>query len=159
MPHVIGLPLYRNNSDIYRPVKLHKVAEGFTDYFEGQAVFGGISADKDAKAYPTFGAQQGDGVLFGFILDINRKAGTATLCRAAESVVLPATAEAGISAGDSVSIDLATGRIGTGAIGERLTNAVVVSTDVSAVDGKTGKAVTPCVMIRLPALMDLGDVA
>lgn len=159
MAHVIGLPLHRGNSDIYRVVKLHKVAEGFTDYFEGQAVFGGISTDKDAKAYPTFGAETGDGVLFGFILDINRKAGTATLCRAAESVVLPSTSEVGLAGGDSVSIDLATGKIGTGAIGERLTNAVVVSTDVTAVDGKTGKAVAPCVMIRLPALMDLGDVA
>lgn len=157
MPNVIGLPIHRGNSDSYRAVKLHKVAEGFTDYYEGQAVFGGMTADKDAKVYPTFGAETGDGVLFGFICDINRKAGTATLARAAETVVLPCKGP-GLAAGESVSVDLTTGKIGTGAAGERLTNATVVSIDVTGVDGKTGAAVAPCVMIRMPPLMDLGNV-
>lgn len=156
MAHVIGLPLQRGNSEVYRPVKLHNDGQGFVTYFEGQAVYGGESADKDTKVYPTFGAEQGDGVLFGFILDINRKSGTATLCRAVEDVALPVLS-AGLSSGDSVSIDLATGKIGTGAPGERLINAVCVGTGVNGVEGKTGKAVT-CVRIRLPALMDLGDV-
>lgn len=160
MAHVIGIPLYKGNSESIRSVKLYSPNADFSAYFEGQAVFGGFSADGDAMAFPTFGAVGAgdDDRILGFIMDINRKSGVASLVRAAEAVVLPGS-DAKPEPGDSISIDLNTGKIGSGAVGERLTNGVCVSNNVSGVDGKTGKAVDDCLMIRFPALADLGAVA
>lgn len=158
MGHVIGIPLYKGNSENIRSVKLYSPNADFSGYFEGQAVFGGFSVDGDAMAFPTFGAAGGDDDrLMGFIMDINRKAGTASLVRAAEAVVLPGSA-AKPEPGDAISIDMATGKIGSGAVGERLTNGVCVSNTATGLDGKTGKTVSDCVMIRFPALVDLGSV-
>lgn len=162
MANVIGLPMYRGNSEVYRPVRLAFItagSAGFSGYFEGQAVNGSDGSDsKEETVYPTFGAQIGSGKVLGFICDINRKAGTATVIRATEGVVLPC-ADATLVAGDPVTIDKATGKIGNGTVGEVLTNGEVVRDGVvPAVDGKTGKAAGNACWVRFGALQDLGAV-
>lgn len=160
MAVVIGAPHHRGNSEVYRAVKLFRNGAKFDDYFEGQAVFDGPLTNDDATVYSTFAANKGYQVLIGFIHDINVDSGTATLIRSAEGVTLP-----GLPAlpgdGDAVSIDLATGKIGSGAVGERLTNALVIKVEgVFGANGKTGEAVEDCVNIRTNgAIEDLGDVA
>lgn len=161
MAVVIGVPQWRGNSEVYRAVKLHKNGADFSDYFEGQAVFGGMEENGDAVAHSTFAANKGDQILMGFIHDINVDSGTATLIRSVEGVTLPATTAASVAPGEAISIDLATGKIGTGAAGERLTNATCIrNNNVYGVNGKTGAAVDNCINIRTNgAIEDLGPVA
>lgn len=161
MAVVIGVPHYRGNSEVYRAVKLFKNGADFTDYFEGQAVFGGPKIDDDQYVYSTFATNKGSQQLIGFIHDINVDSGTATLIRSVEEVTIPATDAASIAPESAISINLTTGKIGTGAAGERLTNAVCVKNEnVFGVNGKTGAAVSNCINIRTNgAIEDLGDVA
>lgn len=162
MANVIGLPMYRGNSEVYRAVRLAFItadSAGFSGYFEGQAVNGSDGSDsKEETVYPTFGAQTGSGKVIGFLVDINKKAGTATLIRATEGVVLPCE-DATLVAGDPVTINKTTGKIGNGGVGEVLTNGEVVRDGiVPAVDGKTGAAAGNACWVRFGALQDLGAV-
>lgn len=161
MPNVIGIPRTKGNSESLIGVKLYKqAATAWNGYFEGQAVFGGN--EEETTVHPTFGDQGLDatGNLIGFICDINRKAGTASLIRAAEDVALPAVAGHGLVGGTNVKIDLATGKIAAAADAlARYTNGYVVSPNGDGVDGKTGAAVPNCVRVRFGALEDLGTEA
>lgn len=158
MANVIGVPRSKGNSESMIGVKLYKQADtAWAGYFEGQAVFGGD--EEETTVHPTFGDQGlgATGNLIGWIFDINRKAGTATLIRAAEDVALPAVAGHALEAGVNVKIDLATGKIAAAAdAAARYTNGYVVSPNGDAVDGKTGAAVANCVRVRFGALEDLG---
>lgn len=162
MANVIGLPMYRGNSEVYRAVRLAFITAGdagYSGYFEGQAVNSSDGSDsKEETVYPTFGAQLGSGKVIGFLVDINKKAGTATLIRATEGVVLPC-ADSSLVAGDPVTINKTTGKIGNGGVGEVLTNGEVVRDGiVPAVDGKTGAAAGSACWVRFGALQDLGAV-
>lgn len=160
MAVVIGVPHWRGKSEVYRAVKLFKNGADFNDYFEGQAVFDGPMVGDDATVYSTFATNKGFQTIVGFIHDINVDAGTATLIRSVEGVTLPALATKP-SESDAVSINLQSGKIGSGLAGERLINSIVIKVDgVFGVNGKTGAAVDNCVTIRTNgAIVDLGDVA
>lgn len=157
MANVIGVPRTKGNSESLIGVKLYKQSgTAWGGYFEGQAVFGGD--EEETTVHPTFG-EQGDatGNLIGWICDINKNAGTATLIRAAEDVALPAVAGHALVPGQNVKIDLATGKIAAAAdAAARYTNGYVVSANGDAVDGKTGQPVANCVRVRFGALEDLG---
>lgn len=160
MANVIGIPRVKGNSESMRGVKLFRdPSTAYSAYFEGQAVFGSEAAED--TVYPTFGANQGSGNLIGFICDINRANGFATLVRAGEDVVLPAVANHGLVAGDNVTIDLTTGKIDSAsALTPRYTNGFVSRVQgLDGRDGKTGAAVADCVMVRFGALEDLGTGA
>lgn len=160
MADVIGAPRTKGNSESLIGVKLYKQSgTAWAGYFEGQAVFGG--REEETTVHPTFGDQgEATGNLIGWIYDINKNAGTATLIRAGEDVTLPAAASHGLVAGDNVSVDLTTGKIAAATdTAARLTNAYVVNPSNGAVDGKTGLAVANCVRVRFGALEDLGTPA
>lgn len=145
MAHVIGLHLIKGNSNVSHGVKL-KAGQTFK---EGEAVaiesFEPIVVAK-LTASNKFG---------GYLCDINKDAGTANLVVASAALALPAGA--GWTMGELVSISLTTGLIGTGDVGERGTNGVIVDSGVAVIDAKTGDE-SVGVVVRFGMAEDMGAI-
>lgn len=144
MAHVIGLPLHRGNSEIYTTAKLDGDA---SSYFEGQVV--GLISD-GVVGLPAAGK------CYGFICDINKVSGYATVVRAADGVMLPV--EGAITVGAPVAIDLTTKKVCASAAGKIATNATFVGPVAMAYDGKTG-ALVSCAKVAFGLFEDQGAVA
>lgn len=145
MAHVIGLHLIKGNSNVSHGVKL-KAGQTFK---EGEAV-AIESFDPIVVAKLVAGNKFG-----GYLCDICKDSGIANLVVA--SAALPLPAGSGWAVGDAVSVSLTTGMIGTGAVGERGTNGIVVDASTKVIDGKTGIE-SDGVVIRFGMAEDLGAI-
>lgn len=146
MSQVIGIPLLKGNSNVLVAAALGGTF-GIANWFTGQAVgisglFGGVQPVVVALDDP-------DSVgFYGFICEINRDSGRATIVRAAESVALPS--DGTISDTGQVLVDPATGLISdTGTIEVAGTIIDDGSGSLTAKDGKTGNLVADPVLINL----------
>lgn len=145
MAHVIGLHLIKGNSNISHGAAI-KQGQTLT---EGMAVqitsFDPLVVEKLVTA----------GKFAGFVCDVNKDANTCNLVVA--SAALPLPAGAGWTMGKAVSINLTTAIIGTGAVGERKTNAYIVDDACRVINGKTGVE-SDGVVIRFGMAEDMGNV-
>lgn len=145
MAHVIGMHLFKGNSNVSHGVK---IAQGQT-MAEGEAVaiqsFDPVVVEK-LSAGNKFA---------GYVCDINKDGNSANLVIGSAGLALPAGA--GWTIGEVASISLTSGMIGTGATGERKTNGVIVDSGVKVIDGKTGVE-TDGVVVRFGMAEDLGAV-
>lgn len=145
MAHVIGLPLSRGNSDIYKAVKLDG---DLSAYFEGQAVsWSGLETVTNAATA---------GKVVGFVIDINRKSGFATLVQAANDVMLPVTGS--VTAGTAMAIDPTSKKVCAPGAGKIGTNGMITGPAAMAYDGKSG-ALVNCARVRFGMFEDQGALA
>lgn len=145
MAHVIGMHLYKGNSNISHGV----VIDSGVTLKEGEAVQ--IVGDNPM----TVGKLVAGGIFAGYVCDIRKDARTANLVVGSAGLALPAGA--GWTIGELASISLTTGMVGTGAVGERKTNGVIIDGAVKVIDGKTGIE-TDGVVVRFGMAEDRGAV-
>ena len=143
MPRVIGIPLSKGNGE--EVVSVQIIDTDIDAMFEGRAVamVNGtpVSGEKVVGVDLTTG-------FYGFIMDINKCSGTASVVRSANGVYLPSNGGTGFASGDAVTIDESTGLIDPS--GGLITNGVIdLAGATEGLDGKTGEKVTDCVSIRI----------
>jgi hypothetical protein len=146
MAHVIGIPLLKGNSNVLVTGGLNESVP-VADWFAGQAVgftglFGGVKPvlvaldDVNSKGF------------YGFLCEINRCAGTASVVRATESVPLPS--DGTVVGNGPALVDPATGLISaTGSVAIAGTIQDDGAGSLAAFDGQTGIAVENPVLINL----------
>lgn len=145
MAHVIGLHLYKGNSNISH----------WAGIKQGQILTEGMAVQVTSFDPMVVEKLVTGGKFAGFVCDVYKDANTCNLVVASAGLPLPAGA--GWTVGEQVSIDLTTAIIGTGAVGERKTNATILDGAARVIDGKTGVE-SDGVVIRFGMAEDMGNV-
>jgi hypothetical protein len=138
--NVLGIPLIKGNSNEVMGVKIDTAAGAFP-MVEGMAGFWKTGSKRGIE--PTLvSAQNPDssGGFAGFIFDINKCAETASMLYEALLVSLPVTAGDTWTAGERITIDLATSLISKQGVTTNV-DAYVDTFPSAGVNGKTGEAV------------------
>ena len=152
MAHVVGIPSLKGNSQEIIGAKMsEKNAAGWLDTaFEGEAVALVRSAGNDVTVTKM---SVDPASFYGFIMDINRCAGTCSVVARGRAVTLPTADWLAFAAQDPVTINTATGLID--AAGDAVVSGRIVNTTANAsngVNGKTGATIPNCVMVDLDGI-------
>lgn len=147
MAYMIGGDLYKGNSNISYGVKLKA----------GQTFKEGMGVKLVAMDEAEVELMSAGGMFAGFIRNINADARTADLVKASAGLALPCDSAAAWAIGENASIANATSFIGSGAPGERKTNARIIQSGVTVRDAKTGEE-SLGVVVQFGMADDLGAV-